>query len=175
MLIFHKNGPGKRFVVWRVTRKLRSLPKPILLVTDFDGCLTDDFVWVNSLGEEFVKVTRKDGIGASLLQVKGIRVLILSTERNPVVQARAKKINVESIQNIKNKEAELVNFLVRENIDPKEVWTVGNDINDLGMFNVGVLALCPEDASEQIRRRANVVLPIKGGEGVLRFLAHAIL
>jgi len=61
------------------------------VVTDFDGVHTDDTVLIGQSGEEFVTVSRADGMGVSRLRAAGIPVLILSTETNPVVSARARK------------------------------------------------------------------------------------
>jgi len=35
-------------------KTLRNQKKPLIIFTDFDGCLTDDRVWLNAAGEEFV-------------------------------------------------------------------------------------------------------------------------
>ena len=41
-------------------KKLKNQEKPKVIFTDFDGCLTDDRVWLNQEGEEFVAANRKD-------------------------------------------------------------------------------------------------------------------
>ena len=61
-----------------------------LLILDFDGVLTDNRVYVAQDGQETVACHRGDGWGIRLLQDAGIEVVILSTERNPAVSARAK-------------------------------------------------------------------------------------
>ena len=73
---------------------------PKLLAIDFDGCLTEDYVLVDEHGTEFVRVSRKYGLGAGRLRSLGLTVLIISTEENLVVSQRAKKIKVEVIQGV---------------------------------------------------------------------------
>ena len=60
------------------------------VVTDFDGVHTDDSVRVDQNGVEAVTVSRSDGMGVALLRAAGVPLLILSTEANPVVAARAR-------------------------------------------------------------------------------------
>jgi predicted mannosyl-3-phosphoglycerate phosphatase (HAD superfamily) len=48
--------------------KAQALPK--IIFTDFDGCLTDDRVWLNQEGEEFVAANRKDGFYISFTRLK---------------------------------------------------------------------------------------------------------
>ena len=61
--------------------KLLNVEKPWLIFTDFDGCLTDDRVWVNQEGEEFVAANRKDGLVSQNLATLGIKVVISSSEK----------------------------------------------------------------------------------------------
>ncbi|CAM5709331.1 hypothetical protein STENM327S_00442 [Streptomyces tendae] len=63
------------------------------VVLDFDGTQTDDRVLIDSDGREFVSVHRGDGLGIAALRRSGLTMLILSTEVNPVVAARARKLN----------------------------------------------------------------------------------
>ena len=71
-------------------KKLKNQKKPKVIFTDFDGCLTDDRVWLNQEGEEFVAANRKDGLAVNRLSSLGIKVVITSTETNKVVSARGK-------------------------------------------------------------------------------------
>ena len=50
---------------------------PKLIITDFDGCLTDDRVWLNEHGEEFVAANRKDGLGIKRVKKLDSEVLSL--------------------------------------------------------------------------------------------------
>ena len=74
-----------------------------LLILDFDGVLTDNKVYVFEDGREAVVCHRGDGWGIRMLQSAGIEVIILSTETNAVVSARAEKLNVTCIQGCEDK------------------------------------------------------------------------
>jgi 3-deoxy-D-manno-octulosonate 8-phosphate phosphatase (KDO 8-P phosphatase) len=60
-----------------------------LAVFDFDGVFTDNRVWVNEAGDELLAFSRSDGLGLRRRDEVGVRYLIVSTEPNPIVSARA--------------------------------------------------------------------------------------
>jgi N-acylneuraminate cytidylyltransferase len=157
-----------------IAYKLRPHERPKLLAVDFDGCLTDDHVLIDENGNEFVRVSRKDGLGASRLKNLGVLVLIVSSEKNLVVSTRAAKIQVDVLQGIQNKQVALQEFASCRGIAKSEIWAVGNDVNDLSLFSAAGRAICPKDAAEEVKASSDVVLPIKGGEGILNYLARII-
>src|SRR5690606_10324945 len=109
-------------------------PEPLdvdALVTDFDGVHTDDHAHVAQDGTEQVRVSRGDGMGISRLRRAGVPILILSTETNPVVAARADKLRVEVLHGVEDKAAALRAWLAERGLNPARVAYVGNDVNDL--------------------------------------------
>lgn len=153
---------------------LRKLETPSILAIDFDGCLTDDHVFVDENGGEFVRASRKDGLGAGRLKALGITVLIVSTEKNPIVSHRANKMQVEVRQAVHDKKKTLGDYAKVKGVNREKIWAVGNDVNDIGLFDSAGFTMCPSDASTEVKLIANLVLPLKGGDGILNFLAGAI-
>src|SRR5437867_12013267 len=82
-----------------------------LVIFDFDGVFTDNLVYVLDDGSEAVRCSRADGIGLRKLERLGIEPLVLSTETNPVVAARCRKLQVRSIQACEDKGAALEGIL----------------------------------------------------------------
>ena len=75
--------------------KLKERFRKIRLVAfDFDGVFTDNMVYVFENGSEAVRCFRSDGIGLQKLKQLGIETAIISTESNPVVSARARKLKI---------------------------------------------------------------------------------
>ncbi|MEG3614542.1 acylneuraminate cytidylyltransferase [Isoptericola haloaureus] len=146
-----------------------------VLVTDFDGVHTDDHVIVTQDGQESVRVGRDDGMGVSLLRRAGTRVVILSTEVNPVVSARGRKLGVEVLQGIGDKEIALRDWLESEGVDPARVAYVGNDVNDLGAMSVVGLPVAVADARPEVLAAARLVLDRAGGHGAVREICDRIL
>jgi N-acylneuraminate cytidylyltransferase len=157
-----------------IQRKLARIKKPKILAIDFDGCLTDDHVLVDAVGNEFVRASRKDGLGASRLQSLGISVIIVSTEENPVVSQRAKKMKVEVRQGVQNKQETLREFAQSKMIAKENIWAIGNDVNDISLFEAASFTMCPKDSSAEIKAIANLIIPVKGGEGILNYLARTL-
>ncbi len=151
--------------------KLRNSKVPKILFTDFDGCLTDDRVWLNQEGEEFVAANRKDGLAVKRLKNFGIQVVIASTETNKVVLARGNKMGVEVLQGLADKAEAIEQYLNQNNLTWNDVWYIGNDVNDLSAIKRANLSLCPADAVKKVRKTVDVVLKIKGGYGILEEIA----
>ncbi|MFC7107822.1 N-acetylneuraminate synthase family protein [Nonomuraea rubra] len=122
-----------------------------------------------------VLVSRSDGMGVSLLKRSGVKVLIMSTEQNPVVAARARKLGVPVLQGLADKRTVLRDWLRIEGLDPARVAYVGNDVNDLGpMAEVGWPVATPE-AHPRVRAAARVVLTTAGGSGAVRELCDRVV
>ncbi|WP_262107060.1 acylneuraminate cytidylyltransferase [Arthrobacter sp. Marseille-P9274] len=145
------------------------------LVMDFDGVHTDDHALVNFQGEEFVRVSRSDGMGVARLRRAGIPQLILSTETNPVVTARANKLGVDVVQDVSDKAAAVTEWITANGLDPERVAFVGNDVNDLpAMGRVG-WPVAVADARPEVKAAARIVLQHNGGEGAVREICERVL
>ena len=147
--------------------KLHKIQKPKILFTDFDGCLTDDRVWLNQDGEEFVAANRKDGLAINRLKELGITVVITSTETNKVVTARATKLDIEALQGLSNKVEAIESYLAKNTLTWNDSWYIGNDVNDLRAIRKAKLSICPSDAVKSVKKEVDLKLKTKGGYGVL--------
>jgi len=145
-----------------------------LIVYDFDGVMTDNKVYVDQNGNEMVQVNRADGLGVSEIKKLGIEQIIISTEKNSVVSARASKLSIPCLQGIENKKMALFDYCKENDIDLKNVAYVGNDINDKNVMENTGLTFCPADAHESIKKFSDHVLKTKGGHGVIRELLDFI-
>jgi N-acylneuraminate cytidylyltransferase len=114
-------------------------------------------------------------MGISLLKKSGVEVIILSTEENPVVSARAGKLDVTVQQGIKDKGAALKSLLKEKQIPTHEIVYLGNDINDLPCFPMVGRAAAVADAHPKVLEKADLLLSKKGGEGAVRELADLII
>lgn len=154
----------------------RPLPQKVALVVfDFDGVMTDNRVWVDQDGREMVAASRAEGPGLRALEAKGIRTLVLSSEVNPVVSARCRKLQVQALQGVADKAAALQAYLQAEKIDPAHVVYLGNDVNDLPCFPLVGCAVAVADAEPAVLRQADLVLKRAGGHGAVRELCEIIL
>jgi N-acylneuraminate cytidylyltransferase len=154
----------------------RSIPDDVeLIVFDFDGVMTDNRVWVNEEGREWVAANRSDSLGLSRLRETGMQAVVLSTETNPVVSARCRKLNIPVLQGIEDKAGALKSILAERQVDPARVIFVGNDINDVPCFLLVGCAVVVADAQPAARLVADVVLTRNGGHGAVRELCDLLL
>ena len=145
------------------------------VVLDFDGTQTDDRVLIDSDGREFVSVHRGDGLGIAALRRSGLRMLILSTEQNPVVAARARKLELPVLHGIDRKDLALKQWCEEQGIAPERVLYVGNDVNDLPCFALVGWPVAVASAHDVVRGAARAVTTLPGGEGAIREIAGWIL
>jgi N-acylneuraminate cytidylyltransferase len=154
----------------------RPLPHQVeLVVFDFDGVMTDNRVWVDEVGREMVAANRSDSLGLGYLTRAGIQAIVLSKEKNPVVAARCKKINLPFYQGVDDKAVTLQAILTERQIDPQHVIYVGNDTNDLPCFPLVACAIVVADAQTEALRAADLVLSRRGGHGAVRELCDLLL
>jgi 3-deoxy-D-manno-octulosonate 8-phosphate phosphatase (KDO 8-P phosphatase) len=146
---------------------------PVIL--DFDGVLTDNRVYVMENGREAVACHRGDGWGIGMLKQAEIEVMILSTERNPVVSARAEKLGIECRQSCLDKTVATAELLEEKGVDSARVMYVGNDTNDAGAMALVGHPAAPADAHPSILKIAKTVTNANGGHGVVREIAHTLL
>ncbi|MGA5009313.1 cytidylyltransferase domain-containing protein [Streptomyces koyangensis] len=145
------------------------------VVLDFDGTQTDDTVQIDAEGRERVSVHRGDGLGIAALRDAGIPLLILSTEQNPVVTARARKLRIPVLHGVDRKDEALKQWCDEQGVDPARVLYAGNDANDLPCFALAGWPVAVASAHEPVRRAARAVTTAPGGRGAIREIASWLL
>ncbi|MFJ4222849.1 cytidylyltransferase domain-containing protein [Microbacterium sp. NPDC089695] len=162
----------------RALASLHETPERIpvrAVVTDFDGVHTDDTASLDADGVERVRVSREDGMGVALLRRAGIPMLILSTEVNAVVRARAEKLKVPVLHGIDDKESALRGWAEENGLDLDEIAYLGNDVNDLPAMRIVGWPIAVANAHPRVLAEARVVLARHGGHGAVRELIERVL
>ena len=139
-----------------------------LIAFDFDGVFTDNMVYVLQDGTEAVRCYRSDGLGLQKLEQLGIETVIISTEANPVVSARARKLKIRCIQDCRDKRAALESIAGESGISLAQVAFVGNDINDLPCLTCVALPIVVHDAHPDVVAHALYQTKRPGGYGAVR-------
>jgi len=143
-------------------------------VFDFDGVLTDNLVQVHENGSESVKCSRADGLAFDVLRKLKKPVYILSTEKNPVVESRAKKLKVEAIYGVSNKVQSLKKLVDLKGYNLDNIVYMGNDLNDYNVMQLCGFSACPDDSHHKIKEISSIVLNTNGGMGVIRELLEDV-
>lgn len=146
----------------------------VLIISDFDGVMTDNRVMVDETGKESVYVSRADGQGINILRSLGIELAIISTDINNVVQKRADKLKVECIHGVEDKAECMKRYCMEKDVPLKNVAYIGNDVNDYEAMLLAGIKIVPQDAYEEVKSIADYVTEAKGGYGVIREIAGII-
>ena len=150
-----------------------------LFLTDIDGTLTDGGMYYSENGDELKKFNTRDGMGLKLLQKKGIKVGIITSENRDLNSRRAEKLNVDFFkQGVCNGgKLQVAKSICQElHITLDEVAYIGDDINCFELLSSVGVAACPCDASNEIKNIPGIrILTLKGGGGCVREFCNLII
>jgi len=155
-----------------------KLAKIKVLALDFDGVLTDSYVYFRQDGMETVRCSRKDSLGTNMLQKAGIGVVVISKETNPVVAARCKKMNVDFFHGIDtgDQKLDILNrYLKEKGVSLEETAYMGDDINDLECLKAVGVSITVADGHPDCKAIADYITEGKGGEHAVREVCDLIL
>ena len=157
---------------------LKKIKKIQILAMDFDGVHTDGFVYVGQNGEEFVRCSRRDSLGLNMLQEAGIKLFVISKEKNPVVKMRCEKLGILYYQGVDDSQgkAEILKSLAeKEKVDMSRVAFIGDDENDIDALSCAGVSITVADGHEKVKKVVNFILTRKGGDHALRELSDLIM
>ena len=156
-----------------------------LFLTDVDGCLTDGGMYYTSEGETMKRFCVYDGMGMVLLRKAGIKCGILTSEQTGIVEARAKRLNLDylymgvgrQVDEVKLSKLDACHEICTEmGITLDEVCFVGDDINDIDLLQVVGTPVCPSNARLQVKAIPGIlVMEHAGGDGAVREMCDLIL
>ena len=149
-----------------------------LLALDFDGVLTDGYVYFSRDGLETIRCSRKDALGTNMLQEAGVGVVVISKETNLVVEKRCKKMKVDYFYGVDTGEQKLdilKHYISERDILPDEVAYVGDDLNDLPCITFAGLGITVMDGHPDCQRAASYITQKKGGKHAVREVCEIIL
>ena len=104
-----------------------------------------------------------------------MKMIILSSEKNSVVAARAQKVGIPVLQGCEDKKKALKKWLVEQNLEAGEIAYMGNDRNDLECMRLAGWSCCPSDALEEVKDVADYVADKQGGNGAVREVMEKLL
>ncbi|MHB1187471.1 KdsC family phosphatase [Thiobacillus sp.] len=145
-----------------------------LIAFDFDGVFTDNTVYVTQDGVESVRCWRSDGLGLARLRSIGVQAFIISTEANPVVTARAKKLKMPCKQGIEDKAEAILETCRELGIASEQTMFVGNDINDIPAFKSVGVPVAVADAYPEVYPHVIYRTEKLGGLGAVREVCDLI-
>jgi len=147
-----------------------------LIVLDIDGCMTNGQITYDANGLETKSFNVKDGLGIVTWLKMGGEAVIITGRSSTIVENRAKELGIKYLfQGIKEKGKILSELMQQLHISKEEVAAIGDDLNDLPMFELAGTTFTPADGMEIIQNKATYVLNKKGGEGAIREMIDLIV
>lgn len=154
-----------------------KLPETIKwIITDFDGIMTDNCVYINDNGTMSRKVNFKDIMGVSNLRKKGYNIAIISGEKNYAIEALSKRFQINEVhQNIRIKIDVLKSIVAKYNLSPEEFVYIGDDINDLACLEYAKYKVTVPHACEKVKNIQGILITTaQGGSGAFREVADCL-
>ena len=143
-----------------------------LFISDVDGVLTDGSMYYSEAGDEMKRFSTYDGMAFIILNNKGIKTAIITSENTKIVSNRSKKMKIDFLYQGETglSKLDVVKTICQENeIDFDSVSYIGDDINCFELLSSVKYAACPSNAVKKIKDIPNILkLNSKGGDGAVR-------
>ncbi|MGH8611053.1 MAG: KdsC family phosphatase [Gammaproteobacteria bacterium] len=148
-----------------------------MLLTDCDGVLTDNGVYYSPAGELLKRFSIRDGMGVERLRtLVGVETGIISGENSAPLKRRAEKLGIEECHlGISDKAQVVRSIIAKRGLLRAELAYIGDDANDLEVFDLVGLYACPSDAFDAVKRHADIICRNQGGHGAFREFAEIII
>lgn len=155
-----------------------KLPKTIkMVITDFDGVVTDNNVYINDDFSMTRRLNFKDIMAFAILKRNNIKIAIISGEGNAAIEIMAKKFQVDEVhQKIRIKIDVLKNIVEKYNLSKEEFVYIGDDINDLECLNYAKYKITVPHAVVKLKEVQGIqITESKAGEGAFREVADCLI
>ena len=155
-----------------------NLPNTIkMVITDFDGIITDNCVYVDPEGETTRKLNFKDVMAFSLLKKSGFKIGIISGEANSAIKLLDEKFQLDEVhQGIRNKLEVLETIISKYGLSNEEFLYIGDDVNDLNSLKRAKYAITVPNAVLKIKELDGIqITSVNGGDGAFREVVDCLL
>lgn len=155
-----------------------KFPKTIkMVITDFDGIVTDNCVYIAANGDMSRKLNFKDIMAFSLLRKNGYKIGIISGEANSAIEILAKKFQIEEVHQGIRQKLEVLNAIIEKyNLNEDEYVYIGDDVNDYDSLCKAKYAVTVPTAVKKVREIEGIqITDTKSGDGAFREVVDAII
>ena len=155
-----------------------NIPQTVkMVITDFDGIVTDNCVYIDSNGGMTRKLNFKDIMAFSILKKQGYKIGIISGESNSAIDILNDKFNLDEIHtNIRKKLDVLKSIIEKYNLKPNEYIYIGDDINDVEALEFAEIKITVPDAVEKVKNINGIqITSAKGGNGAFREVTDCLI
>ena len=144
---------------------MEGLKKIKIIVSEVEGILTQGWVPVDELGNNPFKLFYYRDFEAINMLKSYFKVVFISAD-NKINYNYMRSKQLPFYYDPKNKKSALLAALKRYSFGPEDAMYIGSSYSDISCMQQIPFSACPEDAVDQIKELAEVVLPVYGGDGV---------
>lgn len=155
-----------------------KIPKTVkMIISDFDGVMTDNCIYITEDLKISRKLNFKDLMAMSRLKRAGFEVAFISGEKNPVIDLLAQRFDLKEIhQDIRCKIDVLKSIVERNSLKPEEFLYIGDDINDIECLNYSKIKITVPNSTKKVKQVNKIqITEASGGEGAFREVADCLL
>ncbi len=155
-----------------------KLPNTIkMLITDFDGVMTDNYVYIGENSLSTRRLNYKDVMGCFMLKREGINISIISGEKNPAIEWIKNTFELEDVhQRVRDKLPIMKSILEKYNLSQEEYVYIGDDINDMECLKYAKYRVTVPNATKKIKLIEGIQMTEEnGGEGAIREVADCLV
>lgn len=137
-----------------------------VLALDVDGVLTNGEVVLDEAGRESKALFFRDIDAIFAARRKGLDVVLVTGEETPIVDAIARKLEIEHVYaGHRDKAAAVHGVSTALDVPLAQICYVGDAARDAPALELVGLGLAPADAAEEAKAAADRVLDRCGGRG----------
>jgi 3-deoxy-D-manno-octulosonate 8-phosphate phosphatase (KDO 8-P phosphatase) len=145
-------------------------------VFDVDGVLTDNRLLVNEEGELLRSFHVRDGQGIKYALAAGYPVAIITGGKSKGVVKRLTALGIQFVYSgVEDKMTPFQEFLQMHRLTASDILYIGDDIPDLTIMRQVGIAVCPDDAVDEVRAASDYISPLRGGDGLVRDIIEKVL
>ena len=155
-----------------------EIPKTVkYIISDFDGIMTDNCIYVNEDLSISRKINFKDVMAVSILRKAGFELAFISGEKNPVMDLLAQKFDLKEVhQNIRIKIDVLKSIVERNKLKDGEFLYIGDDINDIDCLDFCSTKITVPNSTPAVKKVKDIqITTVSGGNGAFREVVDCIL
>ena len=155
-----------------------NLPNTIkMVITDFDGVVTDNFVIINEDFSTSRKLNFQDIMAFAILKRNNYKIGVISGEANSAIKYLAEKFEIDEVhQKIRIKIDILKNIINKYNLTKEEFIYIGDDINDIECLEYAKYKITVPHAVDKVKSIKGIQITEKeAGNGAFREVVDCLI
>jgi 3-deoxy-D-manno-octulosonate 8-phosphate phosphatase (KDO 8-P phosphatase) len=147
-----------------------------LIVSDVDGVLTDNTIYIDDNGLESKKFSIADGVGAYLAKKFGLGIALISARKSKATLVRARQLKIKQVFLGREDKLKVYEKIKKDlKLKDTQIAYIGDDLVDIPVLKKAGIAICVKDASTLIKKYADYITKAEGGRGALREVVEMVL